>query len=137
MEARVKWIEKRTMLGTSGSGHAVVMDGAPDHGGSDLGIRPMEMMLLGMGGCTIFDVVMILEKGRVKITDCDVTLEAERAEIDPKVFTKVKMIYTFRGEDLQREKLERAVALSADKYCSASKMIALSAEVTHEIRIED
>lgn len=137
MEARVKWIEKRTMLGTSGSGHAIVMDGAPDHGGSDLGIRPMEMMLLGMGGCTIFDVVMILEKGRVKITDCDVTLEAERADTDPKVFTKVKMIYTFRGEDLQREKLERAVALSADKYCSASKMIALSAEVTHEIRIED
>lgn len=136
MKARVKWVEKRTMLGESGSGHAVVMDGAKDGGGSDLGIRPMEMMLLGMGGCTMYDVVMILERGREKITGCDIELEAERADTDPKVFTKVKMIYTFRGHDLNAAKVERAVSLSAEKYCSASKMIQLSAEVTHEIRIE-
>lgn len=136
MKARVKWLEKRTMVGESGSGHAIVMDGAPQSGGSDLGIRPMEMMLLGMGGCTMFDVVMILERGREKVTDCEIELEAERADTDPKVFTQVKMIYTFRGHDLNRDKVERAVKLSAEKYCSASKMIQMSAEVTHEIRIE-
>ena len=137
MKATVKWADGAMFVGESGSGHAVVMDGAPESGGRNIGVRPMEMMLLGLGGCTAFDVVMILEKGRAAITGVEVELDAERAAEDPKVFTAVKLIYTFTGKDLKRAVVERAVALSAEKYCSASKMFELSAELTHEIIIQE
>jgi putative redox protein len=131
MKAKITWINGRAFLGESGSGHAVVMDGAPDAGGRNIGVRPMEMMLLGLGGCTAFDVVMILEKSRENITGCEVALEAERATEDPKVFTHVKMIYTFKGKGLKPASVERAVKLSAEKYCSASKMFEMTAKIEH------
>ena len=135
MKATVSWVKERTFLGESGSGHAVVMDGAPESGGRNLGCRPMEMMLLGLGGCTAFDVVMILEKSREKVTRCEVALEAERAGEDPKVFTRVKLTYTLSGENLKPATVERAIQLSSDKYCSASKMFEKTAVITHEWKI--
>jgi len=135
VKAKITWINGRAFLGESGSGHGVVMDGAPEAGGRNLGPRPMEMLLLGLGSCTAFDVVMILEKAREKVTDCEVELDAERATEEPKVFTKVKLIYTIRGHDLNPAAVERAVKLSSEKYCSASKMFEKTAELTHEIRI--
>jgi putative redox protein len=135
MKARVTWVEGRTFLGESGSGHAVVMDGAPEHGGRNLGVRPMEMLLLGLGGCTAFDVVMILERAREPVTDCRVEVEAERAETDPKVFTRIRLRYIVSGRGLDRVKVERAVALSKEKYCSASIMLAKAAEITAEIEV--
>ena len=135
MKASVTWVDGRTFLGASGSGHAVVMDGAPEHGGRNLGVRPMEMLLLGVGGCTAFDVVMILEKAREPVTDCRVEVEAERAETDPKVFTRIHLRYIVTGRGLDRAKVERAVALSKEKYCSASIMMAQVAEMTAEIEV--
>ncbi|MGO4126135.1 OsmC family protein [Inquilinus sp. YAF38] len=135
MKARITWVEGRTFLGESGSGHAVVMDGAPEHGGRNLGVRPMEMLLLGLGGCTAFDVVMILEKAREPVADCRVEVEAERAETDPKVFTRIRMRYIVSGRGLDRAKVERAVALSKEKYCSASIMLGKVAEITTEIEV--
>jgi putative redox protein len=135
MKARVKWLDGRAFVGESPSGHAVVMDGAPESGGRNLGVRPMEMMLLGLGGCTAFDVVHILEKAREKVTSCEVALEAERAGEDPKVFTRVKMIYTLKGENLKPAAVERAIKLSAEKYCSASKMFEKTAALEHEWKI--
>jgi putative redox protein len=135
MKAKITWINGRAFLGESGSGHAVVMDGAPEAGGRNIGVRPMEMLLLGLGGCTAFDVVMILEKAREKIMGCEVDLEATRATEDPKIFTAVKLIYTFTGKDLKPAVVERAIKLSADKYCSASKMFELSAKLEHEWKI--
>ena len=137
MKAKITWINGRAFLGESGSGHAVVMDGAPEAGGRNIGVRPMEMMLLGLGGCTAFDVVMILEKSREKIIGCEVELEAERATEDPKVFTAVKMIYTLKGKDLKPASVERAIKLSAEKYCSASKMFEFTAKIDHEWKIID
>jgi putative redox protein len=135
MKARITWVEGRTFVGESGSGHAVVMDGAPEHGGRNLGVRPMEMLLLGLGGCTAFDVVMILEKAREPVADCRVEVEAERAETDPKVFTRIHMRYIVSGRGLDRAKVERAVALSKEKYCSASIMLGKVAEITTEIEV--
>jgi putative redox protein len=137
MKARVKWGEARTFLGESGSGHSIVMDGAPEAGGRDLGIRPMETLLLGMGGCTAFDVVHILEKSRETVADCVLEMEADRAPDDPKVFTQIRLRYLVRGQNLSREKVERAVHLSAEKYCSASIMLGETAEITHEVVILD
>jgi putative redox protein len=137
MKARVKWLDGRAFVGESGSGHAVVMDGAPAAGGRNIGVRPMEMLLLGLGGCTAFDVVMILEKGREKITSCEVELEAERAAEDPKVFTHVKMIYRLRGKNLRPAAIERAINLSAEKYCSASIMFGKTAKIEHEWTVEE
>lgn len=137
MKARVKRVEARTFLGESGSGHTIVMDGAPEAGGRDLGIRPMETLLLGMGGCTAFDVVHILEKSREKVEDCVLEMEADRAADDPKVFTQIRLRYLVSGKDLSREKVERAVNLSAEKYCSASIMLGESAEITHEVVLVD
>ncbi|MEO5336482.1 MAG: OsmC family protein [Magnetospirillum sp. WYHS-4] len=137
MKARVKWVEARSFMGESGSGHTVVMDGPPDLGGRNLGPRPMEMLLMGMGGCTAFDVVDILEKGRQKIEDCAIEIEAERAEANPKVFTRILMRYIVEGKGLDRAKVERAVQLSADKYCSASIMLGKTAEIIHEIEVID
>ncbi len=135
MKARVKWVEQVTFLGEAGSGHAVVMDGPPEHGGRNLGVRPMEMLLLGMGGCTAFDVVSILKKSRQAVTDCVVELSAERADSDPKVFTAIHAHFIITGRDLSEERVCRAVDLSADKYCSASIMLGKVARVTHDYEI--
>jgi putative redox protein len=132
MKAKITWLNGRAFVAESGSGHAVVIDGAPENGGRNIGVRPMEMMLMGLGGCTAFDVVMILEKSREKVTGCEVSLEAERASEDPKVFTKVKMIYHLKGENLKPAAVERAIKLSAEKYCSASKMFEKTAIIEHE-----
>jgi putative redox protein len=135
MRAKITWINGRTFMGESGSGHAVIMDGAPENGGRNLGVRPMEMMLLGLGGCTAFDVVMILEKSREKVTACEIELDGERAPEDPKVFTNVKLIYTLKGVDLKPANVERAIRLSGEKYCSASKMFEKTAKLQHEWKI--
>lgn len=135
MKSRVKWIEDVCFMGESGSGHAIVMDGAPDIGGRNLGPRPMEMLLLGAGGCTSVDVVMILKKSRQQVTGCEVTIEADRAEDHPKVFTRIHMHFTVRGRGLKAETVERAIRLSAEKYCSASIMLGKTAEMTHDFEI--
>ena len=135
MKARVKWVENTLMVGESGSGHAVVMDGPPDMGGQNLGIRPMEMMLLGLGGCTQFDVVHILRKGRHQVTRCEVELEAERAETEPKVFTRIHVHFIVSGPGLTDKVVERAVKLSAEKYCSASLMLGQVADITHDFEV--
>lgn len=135
MKARVKWVEQTLMVGESGSGHAVVMDGPPDFGGRNLGIRPMEMLLLGLGGCTQFDVVHILRKGRHEITLCEVELEAERAETDPKVFTQIHVHFKVAGPGLTEKAVERAVKLSAEKYCSASIMLGQVVDITHDFEL--
>jgi len=137
MQARVKWLEGTAMVGESGSGHAVVMDGPPDLGGRNLGVRPMEMLLLGLGGCTQFDVLLILRRGRARVTDCVVELSAERAETEPKVFTRIHVHFIVTGHDLSPKQVERAIALSAEKYCSASIMLGATAEVTHDFEIRD
>ena len=137
MKARIKWVEEATFVGESGSGHAVVMDGPPDHGGRDLGVRPMEMMLLGLGGCTSFDVMHILKKSRLDVSNCVAKIEAERAETEPKVFTKIHIHFIVSGEGLSEKHVERAVSLSAEKYCSASIMLGQAGvEVTHDFKIE-
>ena len=135
MKARIKWVEAKTFVGESGSGHSVVMDGAPESGGRDLGIRPMEMLLLGLGGCTAFDVVMILEKARQSVTDCVVEIEAARAETEPKVFTKIHVHFVVSGQKLADKQVARAVELSAEKYCSASIMLGKTAVITHDYEI--
>jgi putative redox protein len=135
MKARVKWVEAVTFLGESGSGHAVVMDGPLESGGRDLGIRPMEMLLLGMGGCTAFDVLHILKKARQPVTDCVVELEAERATTDPKVFTRIHAHFKISGNKLSEKQVARAVELSAEKYCSASIMLGKTAEITHDFEL--
>jgi putative redox protein len=135
MKARIKWVQDVTFVGESGSGHALIMDGAPEAGGRNLGIRPMEMLLLGLGGCSAFDVVSILKRGRQAVTDCVVSLEAQRAATDPKVFTSINLHYVVTGRSLDRHKVERAVQLSAEKYCSASAILSKTAQLTHTIDI--
>lgn len=135
MKARVVWVEKSKFLGESGSGHTVLMDGPAEGGGENLGIRPMETLLVGMGGCTAYDVVHILKKGRHDIQDCELQLEAERAETDPKVFTKIHIHYVVKGKGLSETVVKRAIDLSAEKYCSASIMLGKSAEITHDFEI--
>ena len=137
MKARVKWIEGVAMLGESGSGHTVVMDGPPDAGGRNLGMRPMEMLLLGMGGCTEFDVMLILRRGRQEVTDCIVELTAERADNDPKVFTAIHVHFIVSGRDLSESHVQRAIKLSAEKYCSASIMLGATARITHDYEIRN
>jgi putative redox protein len=137
MKARVKLVDGMMFVGESGSGHAVVMDGAPEYGGRNLGIRPMEMLLIGLGGCTAFDVVQILRKGREQVSDCEVEVIAERAETDPKVFTKIHLEYHVAGKDLAPAKVERAIQLSKEKYCSASIMLGAVAEITHSWTAQD
>lgn len=139
MTAKITWINGRAFLGESSSGHAVVMDGAPEAGGRNIGVRPMEMLLLGLGGCTAFDVVMILEKGRQKVTGCEVALEGEREPVEPgsemKPFTKVHMVFTLTGRGLNPAQVERAIKLSEEKYCSATAMFRKTAEMTSEWRV--
>ena len=124
-----------SFVGESGSGHSVVMDGAPEAGGRNLGIRPMEMLLLGLGGCTAFDVVSILHKSRQQISDCEVEIEAERADTIPRVFTHIRLHFIVSGRGLDKTKVSKAVALSADKYCSASRMLEKTATITHDFEI--
>lgn len=135
MKARVKWVENVAFLGETESNHAVLMDGAPAAGGRNLGPRPMELLLLGAGGCTSFDVITILKKSRQAVTNCYVELEAERAETDPKVFTKIHMHFVVTGKNLKPEVIEKAIKLSADKYCSASIMLGATAAVTHDFEV--
>ncbi len=135
MKATVKWLDNMSFVGESGSGHSVVMDGPPDDGGRNLGVRPMEMVLLGMGGCTAFDVVHILKRARQNIVDCHVELEAERAVDIPKVFTKIHAHYIIKGKGLDAKKVERAINMTAEKYCSVSIMLAHSVEITHDFEI--
>jgi putative redox protein len=137
MKARIKWVENVCFVGESASGHAIVMDGAPESGGRNLGPRPMETVLLGTGGCTAYDVVHILRKARAAINDCVVEIEAERAEQDPKVFTKIHMHFIVTGKDLRPQQVERAIQLSAEKYCSASIMLGKTAVITHDFEIKE
>jgi len=135
MKLRVKLIEDVAFLGESESGHAIVMDGAPEGGGRNLGPRPMEVMLLGTGGCTAYDVVHILRKGRHAVTDCVLEIDADRADEDPKVFTRIHFHFKVSGRQLRHEAVDRAVHLSAEKYCSASIMLAKTAVITHDFEL--
>lgn len=137
VKVRIKWVEGMSFLGTSESGHALLMDGAPEAGGRNLGPRPMETVLMGTGGCTAFDVVMILKKARQPVEDCVVEIDAERAPEDPKVFTRIRMHFIVKGKGLGRTHVERAIKLSAEKYCSASIMLGKTAEITHDFEIVD
>lgn len=138
MEAKVKWVDGRMFVGESGSGHAVIMDGPPDHGGRNIGIRPMEMILIGLGGCSSFDVVDILQKGRHDITDCVTELTAERVDAVPSVFSKIHLHFVITGRNLKESAVERAVNLSAEKYCSASIMLTKGGvEITHDFEIKE
>lgn len=135
MQARIKWVENVAFLGETGSGHAVLMDGAPEGGGRNLGPRPMELLLIGAGGCTAYDVVHILKKSRAEISDCVAEIQAERADTDPKVFTKIHFHFIVTGKNLKPELVERAINLSAEKYCSASIMLGKTAAITHDFEI--
>ena len=138
MQATVKWVDGVMFLGESGSGHTVVMDGAPDHGGRNMGVRPMEMMLLGLGGCASFDVIGILKKSRQAVSDCRVELEAERAEGVPSPFTKIHLKFIVSGKGLKLSQVQKAVELSATKYCSASIMLeADGVQLSHSVEIID
>jgi putative redox protein len=137
MKARARWVEGMAFMGEAGSGHAVMMDGAPEYGGRNIGIRPMEMLLIGLAGCTGFDVVQILKKGREPVTGCDVEVEAQRASEDPKVFTAIHIAYRVSGRGLSAAKVERAVTLSKEKYCSASIMLGATATMTYAIELVD
>ena len=136
MKAAVKWVDNVMFVGESGSGHSVVMDGSPDHGGRNMGIRPMEMSLIGLGGCTSFDVISILTKQRLDVRDCVAELEAERADAVPSPFTKVHIHFKVFGHNLKEAAVERAVKLSAEKYCSASIMLEKGGvEITHSFAV--
>ncbi len=135
MECSVRWIDDMSFIAETGSGHLVAMDGAPQAGGRNLAPRPMELVLAGAGGCSSFDVVMILKRGRQKVTGCQVKLSAERAETDPKVFTKIHFHYVVKGKGLKPEAVERAIRLAAEKYCSASIMLGKSAALSHDWEI--
>ena len=135
MECKVKWLDGVSFVAETGSGHALVMDGAPEGGGRNLGPRPMEMVLLGTGGCSAYDVVVILKKSGQEISCCSVELTAERAETDPKIFTRIHMHFVLRGRNLKATMVESAIKLSHQKYCSASIMLGKSAEITYDYEI--
>jgi putative redox protein len=135
MKARIKLIEGVTLLGESESGHSVVIDGAPEIGGRGLGVRPMEMVLLGLGGCTAMDVLAILQKARQDVADCVIELSAERAESPPRVYTAIHVHYVISGRDVEEKHVARAIKLSMEKYCSVTAMLAKTAEVTHDYEL--
>ena len=137
MECKVRWHDGMSFIAETGSGHLLAMDGAPSAGGRNLAPRPMELLLAGAGGCASFDVVLILKRGRHDITGCEVQLQAERAETDPKVFTKINMHFVVTGKALKPEAVDRAVNLSAEKYCSASVMLGKTAEMTHSFEVRE
>lgn len=136
MQASVKWVDGAMFLGESGSGHTVVMDGPSDHGGRNMGVRPMEMLLLGLGGCATFDVMSILRKSRQKVVNCRVEIAAERADAVPAVFTRIELVFVVEGKNLKEAQVSRAVELSATKYCSASIMLeSAGVKVEHSYKI--
>ena len=135
MNISVKWIEGMLMVGKSDSGHAIVMDGPPEIDGENLGVRPMEMLLLGMAGCTMIDVVSTLKKMREDVVDCQTQVSADRAEEYPKVFTNIHVHFILRGNQLNPSNVDKAIKLSAEKYCSASIMIGKTAIITHDYEI--
>jgi putative redox protein len=137
MKARIKWIENVSFIAETGSGHTVVVDGAPDAGGRNIGARPMELVLAGAAACTAFDVVWILKKARQRVLDCVVEAEAQRADTEPKVFTRIHFNYRVAGRGLDPKQVERAVKLSKEKYCSATIMLAKTAEITFDLAIVD
>ena len=135
MECTVRWHDGMSFVAETGSGHMVTMDGSPDAGGRNLAPRPMELVLAGAGGCSSFDVVLILKRGRYEVNGCELRMQAERAETDPKVFTRINMHFVVTGKGLKPEAVERAVKMSAEKYCSATIMLGKTAEVTHSFEI--
>lgn len=132
MQVRIKWLEQRVFEARTGSGHTISMDGPPDHGGQNLAARPMEMILVGLGGCSAFDVVEILEKSRQKVTNCEINIDAERVDEIPSVFSKIHMRFTIAGDNLSEKHVKRAVELSIEKYCSVVKMLRPNVEITYE-----
>jgi putative redox protein len=137
MKARIKWIENVSFVGETESGHAMIMDGAAEGGGRNMGPRPMETVLVGTGGCTAYDVVHILKKARAAVTDCVLEIDAARAPDDPKVFTRIHFHFIVTGKSLKAQQVERAIELSAQKYCSASIMLGKTAEITHDYEIRE
>lgn len=137
MKATIKWTGEVSFSGAADSGHTVIMDGSKESGGKNLGSRPMELVLIGMGGCTSYDVVHILRKSRQEISECIAEIEAQRAETDPKVFTHIHIHFVVSGKNLDPKKLQHAIELSATKYCSASIMLAKTAKITHDFEIRD
>jgi len=137
MEATVRWLSPMSFVAETGSGHAIVLDGATEHGGRDLGARPMEMLLVGLGSCSSFDVMLMLQKGRQKVTDCQAFVTAERADTEPKVFTKINLHFVVTGHAVDEKKVSRAIDLSAEKYCSASIMLGATAELTHSYEVQE
>lgn len=135
MKARIKWIEGMAWLAEADSGHGLVLDAAPDIGGRNLGARPMETVLMGLGGCTAIDVKLILQKSKQQVTDCQIEIEAERADTEPKVFSKIHLHFIVSGHDLSEKHVKRALDLSAEKYCSVSQMLNKTAEITHDYEI--
>jgi len=135
MKTRVKWLDNMSFVGESGSGHSIVMDGPPEFGGRNLGVRPMEMLLLGLGGCASFDVVSMLKKSKQDLIACEVDITAERANEEPKVFTKIHLHFVISGNGLSDKRVARAIELSAEKYCSASIMLGKTAVVTHDYEL--
>ncbi len=137
MKAHLSWIDGVSFKAESSTGHTIVMDGPPESGGRNLGPRPMELVLMGTAGCSTYDVIHILKKGRADIHNCEVDIQAERAETDPKVFTRIHLHFVVSGKGLKPEQVARAIKLSAEKYCSASIMLAKTAEITHDFEIID
>jgi putative redox protein len=135
MKASIKWMDQVSFKGETESGHTILIDGPPESGGRNLGPRPMELVLLGTGGCTTYDVIHILKKSRQHVTNCEVKIDAERATEDPKVFTKIHFHFIVTGKDLKPEQVERAIQLSAEKYCSASIMLGKTANITHDFEL--
>jgi putative redox protein len=135
METQLKWAGNAAFIGRTSSGHTVVMDGPAEGGGRNLGPRPMEMLILGMGACSTYDVVSILKKSRQEITDCEIKITSQRANNDPKVFTDIQLHFIVSGKDLKEKQVERAIKLSAEKYCSASIMLGKTANITHDFEI--
>jgi putative redox protein len=135
MKVQIRWTGEASFEGETETGHSLVMDGPPEGGGKNSGPRPMEVVLLGTGGCTAYDVVHILNKARQEVTSCEVRIDAERAQTDPKVFTKIRFHFVLAGKNLSAQKIEQAIRLSAEKYCSASIMLGKTAEITHDFEI--
>lgn len=135
MHARVKWLDHMSFVGESGSGHSIVMDGSEENGGRNLGVRPMETVLIGLGGCSAFDVMLILKKARQNVADCEVFIDAVRANEVPAVFTEISMRYVVSGRNLSSKQVNRAVSLSVEKYCSVTKMLEDSVAISHEVEI--
>ena len=137
MKMRIKWVEGVSFLAQTESSHSILMDGAPEGGGHNLGPRPMETLLAGTGGCTAYDVVTILRKARQQVSDCVLEVDAQRATEDPKVFTRIHFHFIVSGRGLDPRHVERAIHLSAEKYCSASIMLGKTAEISHDFEIVD